>query len=204
MTRSSALGSTPAPPGRVSMSVRVPEHCSDRGSAVVEFAILSVLLTGLLVGIIHVGTLLWSYREVGAAVRIAGREVSLTGVNRRTDQDAVLLLRALLAQNRTRTIRSIVVYRAQPGAPDVPADCWLASVTGLCNNYPGAAVAGFTDQDFDDPTCRGDRDVAWCPTERTPGSIGVAVELAQSGFLGLVPGTTVFHQFAVFPSGGGS
>jgi hypothetical protein len=183
------------------MSVRARlqrRGASERGAALVEFALFSPILVGLILGIFEYGN---AWRQTGSierAVQQGARTVSAQADNRFADYEA---LRAIDTATRGLpgiVVERVVIYRATLGDGAVPPNCLEASQAGLCNRYTGAQVrtinpSGFPATGVVNATCAGGSwDLAWCPTTRPRSEgnliqLGVHLTVSYEPVTGLIP-----------------
>jgi hypothetical protein len=171
---------------------------SERGAALVEFALFAPLLAALVLGIFEFGN---AWRQTGSierSVQQGARTVSAQADNRFADYEA---LRAIDTATRGLpgiTVERVIIYRSTDPDGAVPPQCLGGSQAGLCNVYTGSQVrtinpSGFPATGVVDPTCApGSWDSLWCPTTRPRSEgnliqIGVHLTVAYEPVTGLIP-----------------
>jgi len=185
----------PSPPGHPARRV------TDRGSAIVETALVAPLFLLLVFGVLEVG-----YAWLGRTT-VTNMSVSAARVGSGQADDVLAdhaLLRAVqggAASLGSARITMVVVYRATGPDDRVPAACRSASVTNSttargCNRYVAADLLR-PSTDFGcvgppGPATKPDR--FWCPTTRKtalqgakgpPDYVGVYVEAAHDQLVGI-------------------
>jgi hypothetical protein len=185
---------------------------SDRGVAIVEFALVLPLIMGLVLGIFEFGTAWRATNTIERSVQNAGRAASNAGDGRFADYDALRAVDATLAGSQGIDVEKVVIYKSN-AAGDLPPGCDTGDVASVCNNYTAAQVTesrpfvGF--QPGSGVTCPGSWDVAWCPLGRDndrgnlpPGTdsdyIGVYVEASYEPVTGLLSSNFKISRKAVF------
>jgi hypothetical protein len=175
-------------------------HDRQRGSALVEAALVIPVLLMVLAGIVDYGTYLAKANDAAAATRAVALVGARAGADVHADWD---MLRSVGNQARIGgfTLDRVVVYRVAANQAEgrPPADCLTAAartaggVAGVCNVYEkvdvDAVVAETVARDtFARSDCTG-WDRFWCPANRSTSAdrIGVYVNGAQrmpTGFFG--------------------
>jgi hypothetical protein len=146
----------------------------ERGSALVEFAIVASLLFVLVFGVFETG-MAWSDSQlVTQAARTGARSAAQLGVGAQADSFAVESIEAALG-DLTDNVTRIVIYDAAAADGSMPPACAGASppgVNGQCSIYDR----------FDFGTYGSWVDGAWPPADRdntllNGNSVGVLVEI---------------------------
>jgi hypothetical protein len=183
----------------------------DRGTTMVELALVLPLVGLLLFGTLELGLGFVAHSRVDAAVTQAARVGASSGSSPMADHDLLLALQAALPGDQLARLDRVVVYRADaPGTPP-PAVCTKAwgspsevGSTG-CNTYTGATVrqvtsvsgAGFGGGP-------GAKDSFWAPTSRKdrlidpPDYLGVWIRTSRGGVTGLPIARGSISSVAVF------
>lgn len=177
---------------------------SERGVALVETAMVALLLVGLVTATFELGMAWRSSITNAQAARAGARVASSQGVARLADHAAILAVSSGLRSADSATINKIVIFRSTTSDGTVPAACLTETAltsggnsTARCNVYstarisqivsnPAAREANFAG------TCSGSSqwDRFWCPSTRnnvqlsTGGLdyVGVYVEIAHPTF----------------------
>ncbi len=177
---------------------------SDRGVALVETAMVALLLIGLVTATFELG-MAWRTSITNAqAARAGARVASSQGVARLTDHAAILAVSAGLRSADSATINKIVIFRSTSSDGAVPSSCLTSSAlssggnsSSRCNVYSTSRIAQIvsnpssTESNFAG-TCSGSSqwDRFWCPANRnnvqlSSGGldyVGVYVEIAHPTF----------------------
>lgn len=144
---------------------------SERGAALVEFAIILPLFVVLAFGTIEFGAA-WSNKlKVETAARAGARVGSNLGDARLADWGLLQSVRAALTEIGLDNVDYVVVYKASATNGAVPAACKSSpptAQTNLCNVYTGAQLGSLTPADFGGTsTCANNApDRFWCPLNR--------------------------------------
>lgn len=136
---------------------------SQRGTVLVEAALIMPMLIMLAMGTIEFG-LGWRDRVgVQTTVRAAARSGATLGSDPQADYNILQMLKSGLGADYTKASR-IVIYKAAATNGAVPAACLTgSSQTGVCNVYVAADMAKASTS-FGCGS--GTIDTAWCPTTR--------------------------------------
>lgn len=163
----------------------------DRGTALLEMAIISPVFIALLLGILEFGMVFKTYITVSDTVLDAARIGAVQGPNPTTTGGTADFSIMQSVRNSTGgipvgDIQRIVVFRAGPagaGSPleQVPQACKssAASVPGLCNVYdPYQAFLAVQsgDQDYFACISAGDPACGWDPDSRNDGPSAAAID----------------------------
>ena len=139
----------------------------DRGAAMIEFALIGMILVVLLFGTVEFG-LAWQDRNVVETTARAGARVaSSMGNNRLADWNALQSVKAAVNDIGLANVQYVIIYNSTTVDGAVPAACLGAtptSQTGSCNVYTGAQLQALTQASFTGTTsCTGSSpDLAWC------------------------------------------
>lgn len=170
---------------------------SDRGSALVELALVLPMLCILVYGTTEMGFAWVAKNRVASSVSQAARIGASSGNQPATDRDILLTLKATLPAKQLAALDRVVVYNANDPSGVVPAGCTKNAAdtsemgTSGCNTYTGTTVravsagsmAGFTG-------ASGGKDGYWPPTSRKaalldpPDYIGVWLRTSYEGITG--------------------
>lgn len=204
--------------GAAAGNARAMRWQGDRGTAIVELALVTPLLVTLLLGVLEAGTAWASQRAASTGVRAAARAVAQAGPHENADLVALQSLLAGTAELELVEVERVVIYRADgsgDGDGGVPSSCLAGELHGssggggsaVCNVYSGDQLeaSNLVPEHFG---CGpGAYDRSWCPTTRDdqlagaggPTWIGVHVELRYSTLTGIFPadGQMTFRDSAV-------
>ena len=181
------MGRSPAIIRRRSSSTR-PRTAGEgeRGSAMVEFAIIATFLMILVFGVFETG-MAWSDSQlVTQAARTGARSVSQLGTDAEADSFAVQSIEAALG-GLSGDVTRIVIYDASATDGQMSAACAGASPPGI------AGQCSIYDQ-TDFGTYASWVDGAWAPADRdntlaTGDHLGVLVEIDRPMLTGFLGGT---------------
>lgn len=182
---------------------------SDRGAAMVEFAIILPVLALFAFGVLEVSMVIRDRGEAVTASTVAQRAAAHLGPARMADYNA---LTAVLGSVRERDMLQRVVIFKPTASGAVPPGCTTTSQSGKCNVYnktfltqlataedgsPGAGAVFFGGVS----SCSGSSpDRSWCPTVRSDvqsdglDSIGVLIELQHRSSTGFFGDRTITEQ----------
>ncbi len=165
---------------------------SEAGAAMVEMAIVGVLLAFLCMGLIELGFAWRDSITVEQASRLGVRAgAAMTGEDR-ADQLAVQALIASLEPTEYDQLQYVVVWDATTSS-EVPAGCETSSSVALkCNHFTKAMLDNAAN-DARWGCAAGSYDVAWCPTARdsVPENatyIGVHIQSRRNWMTNFFPG----------------
>ena len=187
------------------MTVRTRRHrgSSERGAAIVEAAISTVLFASLLFGVIEFGLAFKDYLSMSAGVRDGARTASTLGTSTATDYQIIRNVLKRMPAVDSGKVKRIVVFKAVNSSStieSVNATCKTASVTNVCNSYgPSDLVRPSTE--FTGATPSPDR--FWPPANRKdtlagpPDYVGVWVQISHASVTGLVPMPSTFDDSVV-------
>jgi Flp pilus assembly protein TadG len=173
----------------------------ERGAALVEMAVCSLLLIVIAFGIVEFGNAWNSKLQVETASRSGARVGSSLGAQRAADYGLLQATASALNTIGLSNVNYVVVYNANANADGSrPAQCKGSPPTsqrGYCNVYTGAQLASLNQTDFT-ATCTGNTGTAldhyWCPTDRQ------SVQSVGADYLGVYVNakyttiTGVFHS----------
>jgi Flp pilus assembly protein TadG len=181
-----------------------------RGAVLVEAAIVTPLLIGLLLGLFDVGVA-WRAntnlsRDLHGVVLGAARHNG----DRLTDFEVLRAVTHGLGDNES--LNWVIVYktdstRSEPSASCVAtAEALVVGTTGengVCNIYSGAYALTATAADFVDPNCASEPDRPFCPTGRSALSstdrLGVALSVDHEWITGFLGDSLTMTDHAVSP-----
>lgn len=169
---------------------RAAQRCTekdDRGAALVEFALVFVVLFTIVFGLIEGGLMVRARNTIDNAADDAARRGSVAADDPLADWMILQQLRARGAI-AAATINYVVVYRGDNGTQGPTATCRAGTpVLGECNVYDRT--------EFDESSAAFgcvslDLDANWCPTDRSTDSgtfeyLGVLVDASHNGLLGI-------------------
>lgn len=184
---------------------------SDRGSALVELALVLPMLCILVYGTTEMGFAWVAKNRVAGAVSQAARIGASGGNQLATDRDILLTLKASLPAKQLAALDRVVVYNGNDPSGTAPAVCTKSAGapsevgTSTCNSYTGATVrsvsgtsmAGFTG-------APGGKDGYWPPANRKsalldpPDYIGVWLRTSYAGITGFGYSHVVMTTSAVY------
>lgn len=115
----------------------------ERGSTLVEFAVILPLLAVMTFGILEFGLALQDKMTVQAATRTGARVGSAAGATTDADKNALLGLSAAAYDIGSENVEYVLLYKSASTGGDVPATCMNPprSVAATCNLYTGAQLA---------------------------------------------------------------
>ena len=184
----------------------------DRGSALIEAALVAPLLILILFSLIEIGFAWRADNELARSVRGALLEEARGSDERFNDLRSLEVLRSTIGKHET--LEWVIVYATDSSNPGPPVACvslaqTLSSsydgITDTCNVYSGTFAATAAESQFDDPLCLSNPDEDFCPIGRaaligTTGRIGVAVQVEHNWITGFLGGTGItLEDFAVSP-----
>lgn len=160
---------------------------ADRGAAMLEFALISVVLLTLIFGLIEGGLLVRARNTIDSASDDAARRGAIAGTDELADWMILQQIRARGAVEAS-SINFVVVYKAE-NSTQPPPDACLAGVgvPGICNVYAredfeqASAAFGCSDPNLDGN---------WCPVDRDGANgvefLGVWIDATHKGVTGLL------------------
>ena len=166
-------------------------ECGDRrerGAALVEFALVSIVLLVIVLGLIEGGLMVRASNGLENAVDDAARRGSIAGADSSADYE---ILQQLKRRGITRVsrINRVVIYRADVSTALPNPTCMGGiAVSGECNVYDRAdldlpqAAFGCTNSDLDSN---------WCPINRGPSTgefsyLGVYIDATHEAVVGAI------------------
>jgi Flp pilus assembly protein TadG len=183
---------------------------SDRGSILVEFALILPLLVLLVLGTIEYGSAWRSSATLSASLRATVRTATQVGSQpvaaerQYADFEALKAYMGAIGQDNRLTTVKVVIYKIadsnSTGA--VPSNCLGTSaadqggVRDVCNVYEGTDfTTGLVASNFGCGSGSNKLDKQWCPTNRSnsltgsgPDALGVYAEVRYTGLTKLLPG----------------
>lgn len=182
----------------------------DRGTALIEFALVAPVLVLLALGVLEYGNAFRQVNGIEQAVGQAARTASTQANNRFADYEALRTLSSAVENLSGVEVDWVTVYRVDSSDPSVPDACRSASVPGTCNRYTGeqvmnASLAQFPGGSASAPSCAGGIDAAFCPvtqrsrTSEPPTVIGVHLAVTYEPVTGIWPGPSVsIERYAIY------
>jgi hypothetical protein len=164
----------------------------ERGAAIVEAAISTVLFMTLLFGVIEFGLAFKDYLSMSAAVRDGARVASTQGTSTLTDYQVIQNVIRRMPAVATGKIQRIVVFKAPSSSSTIDTvntTCKTASVTNVCNSY-GPSDLTRPSTDFTGAAPSPDR--YWPPANRKdtlagpPDYVGVWVQISHQNITGFL------------------
>lgn len=160
---------------------------NQRGAAIVEFALVVVILFAIIFGLIEGGLLVRASNSIRNVVDDAARRGAISGTAARADWTILEQIEGRGAL-RAAQVNYVVVYRADSADSPPSQACRLGTpVSGECNVYERAEF-GLDETSFN---C-GDAglDANWCPADRVPDPaslayVGVLIDATHRGILGI-------------------
>jgi Flp pilus assembly protein TadG len=151
-----------------------PVAGSERGVALVEFALVALFLFSLSMGMIEYGLSYQGQERVLGASRTGVRTTASLGTDVEADYQALTSLRAdLLASDMLGQIEAVVIYKSATTDGMPPAACMTsppAATTQLCNIFTQAQIQNLNKATFSTTTgCSttvGSISSRWCPNIR--------------------------------------
>ncbi len=136
----------------------------DRGTTLIEAAIVTPVFLALIFGVFEYGFVFRNYLTVANATRDAARTATTFGSNDYTDFEILQRIADNGVAMPSEDIERIVIWHATGPDDTVPSSCLSSAQSGLCNVYEPADLTLAEDQ-FG---CRTDRDLDryWCPSDR--------------------------------------
>lgn len=179
------------------MSSAAGRRRGERGSAIIEAAIVTPVFFLLLFGVLEFGFLFRTDLTTTNASRDGARAASVYGREAETDFLILQTVRQGLAAISLDQLEFVVVYRLTDPTQDMDADCRTASKPGVCNRYVASDFDLALDYTNGNPTphfrCGPNAvDRFWCPGDRDSSIenadlVGVYVETRHryiTGFFG--------------------
>ena len=166
--------------------VSPPRPRTERGAAMVEFALVSVILFTIIFGLIEGGLLVRARNALNNSADEGARRGAIAGSAENADWQILRQLRARGTLAAT-DVNYVVVYRATASdAEPTPACAAGTPVNGECNIYEesdfGVAEGAF---DCGDANLDG----SWCPGSRAQDGVieylGVYIDATHSGITGV-------------------
>lgn len=175
----------------------------DRGSAIAEAAIATVVFMSVLFGVVEFGLAFKDYLSMAAAVRDGTRAASTYGTATTTDYSVIQdVLKRMPAVNKNQVL-GIVIFRGTATTSTVDSidsRCTTQSVSGVCNFY-GPSDLSRPSSDFTGGSTA--PDAAWPPSSRKdklsgpPDYIGVWAKINHNGLTGFLSLTKTYTDQAV-------
>ena len=179
---------------------------SERGAAVVEFALVALFLSVLSAGSFDYG-MAWRVGLVtNEAARTASRTGSALGDNALADWYALSGARAAMQNSgRLQDVERVVVYKSTTANGKVPPSCTTGSATtSPCNVFSGTQFRNMTQASFNTTTgCYvGSAVKNWCPSTRnnvqlTADYYGVWIQTRYTNQFKMISDGTLVERAAV-------
>ena len=180
---------------------------NERGSVLVELAIIIPVLVSLVLGMLELGMAWRDKATVTQASRQGARTAAHLGDEYWADREAIVSLHSVFDGAQPDNIEFVIIYDASAADGSLPATC-VPTPAGPhvgCNFYTAAMIAQVNDASLwnaadgcPDPTRY---DAGWCPTSRSddlvnPDHVGVMVRLNRQWITGVLPGdgTTITER----------
>ena len=167
--------------------LRLSRAPKERGAAIVEFALVSVVLFIIIFGLIEGGLLVRARNSVRSAADEGARRGAIAADQQTADWQILQQLRVRGALSSSR-INYVVVFAAEDST-DTPTSGCLAGIpeTDVCNVYER--------EEFELPSSSfgcldGNLDANWCPSDRAQDTagfeyIGVYINASYKGLTGV-------------------
>ncbi len=144
---------------------RSGDRPGERGSALVELALIAMLLVTMTLGVFEVGVMWQDHQEVTQASRTGARVASQLGILGQADQQTLLAVQAGLGDQASQ-VAKVVIYEADANG-DMPVACKTAvagySGPGHCNVYDASSLAALGNSaQWGSGTSCGNLDRNWC------------------------------------------
>ncbi len=176
-----------------------PHRRRERGAVLVEFALMSLVLVTLAMGVLEIGAAWNDHQSVTQASRSGARVGSQLGVEGNADVESLLAIDAALGDLGDDVTR-IVMFEAD-GNGNMPTACETATAgysgAANCNVYDTTHLSNLTTTGWwGSGTSCGTADANWCPaTERaddlsTATYLGIHIEIQRSYLTGIFGGGT--------------
>lgn len=179
-------------------SGRNAERRNERGSAIIEAAIVTPVFFLLLFGVMEFGLLFRTNLTTTHASRDGARAASVYGREAETDFLVLQTIRHAADAMGVDAIEFVVIYKLDTPTSPMDPDCLVASKDDVCNRYVRAHFDLALDYTNGNPTphfrCAEDTavDRFWCPAERdssieTADYVGVYIKTEHdyiTGFFG--------------------
>ena len=136
----------------------------------VEAALITPIFLLVLFGVLEFGYSFLDRLSVKNASLTGARVGSSEGTNALADFTVLEAIDKALSGLSPSKVTTIVIYKATSYTASVPAACLTGSVTDLCNHYTGTDLSAPDTQFGCEP---GNKDEAWCPTDRKTAQFGV-------------------------------
>ncbi len=188
------------------MSIRRTDRDGEKGSIIVELALVVPVLMIIVLGLFETGMMWNANQGVVQAARGGARTVSQLGKDDLSDMSALRAVAATIGSDTDRIIRVVIFEpNAAGNAPATCVDDVIGNEAGQnCNVYVQADIAQLNNDGHfdgslgDDTSCGAGASSNWCPGapgersdfQQTATFVGVQVVLEQdylTGFFG--PGT---------------
>jgi Flp pilus assembly protein TadG len=188
---------------RIAHGNRPPGPENERGAALVEFALVILLLFVVCTGMVEYGLAYKAQENTLAASRSGVRITANLGNGQQADYQGLASLKAdLLSSGMLSQVQLVVIYKSITTNGLPPAQCLTGTpTTQLCNVFTGAQLTALTTTTFGANGCSSNSvNATWCPTSRiddqsTADYVGVYVRIRHpyiTGFFGT--GLTMYQR----------
>lgn len=178
-----------------------PRRFGERGSVIVESAIVLPVVFLCIFGTLEFGLAFRSYLTLTNSTRDAARFASSLGKDPDADFQVVNEIRTSLSALKGGTLSKVIIFKGSGSQSTTSsgalAACRAGSVPDLCNTYTGSSLTS-TASAFGCGYSSPDR--YWCPAVRKenvsdpPDYIGVYIESIHHGVTGAFGSTRTFHD----------
>ena len=189
---------------RVRRAVRLVRRPGERGSVIVESALILPIFFLVIFGTLEFGLAFRTYLTLDNATRDAARFEATLGNAADADFQTVSQVVNDIANMHAGTLQKIIVFKGtgprSTTASGSLSTCRSGSVVGLCNTYVGSALT-MSSTNFGCGAASPDR--YWCPANRKvnlsdpPDYVGVYVETLHAGVTGAFGRTRMFEDEVV-------
>jgi hypothetical protein len=173
-----------------------PRDGRDRGSALVEGAVVAPLFFLLLFAILEFGLVFRQYLTMSTASRNATRTASTAGNAGQADYLTLQEIKRSTRAIRSDEITFIVIFKASDPTASIEDDaalqpCLVASQAGTCNRYVASDLDRPSSQFGDCSAASSTPDHYWCPTSRDvalsgpPDYVGVYIRTRYRAITGI-------------------
>jgi Flp pilus assembly protein TadG len=175
------------------------------GTAIVELAFISLMLTTLIAGTWNYGGVWRAALRDNEAVRTGVRTGAAMGKDQLADWYALSGARASLdSSGNLNQVQRVVIFRSDTTDGKIPVDCKTAtSTSSKCNIITGANFIAMTQADFNGSGCYTKATVNnWCPTSRidvqaTAEYFGMWIQITQTYDFKMLGSSSTIERQAV-------
>lgn len=164
---------------------------TERGAAVVEAAIVSLVFFFLVFSIIEAAFFARAYLAARDAASTGARNGAIGADNPAADYYILQAINKSLSATSRGDVEAISIYNPQGAGKSLPSGCDTQGVSGVCNFYT-AADLNRSLHDFQDPAAFS-ADQNWPASTRSTsietglGHVGVYIKLRVGGLTGPLP-----------------